>query len=332
MHFLPYPLSTLYPFLGKPDTSRIRYWDDFMENPWVGPNPQPDCHKCGRGHIPTTNEVLQLQSGDVRIDCECGSSFTLTEAFRNAIYRDRTDEAAAHLIADWVEVASITPNVGSFEPIPFRSHFSRVLRVDLSCSYSATWPPQPSGLLGTFIAVPYWIAVDGFTLLTVPVAQPLPEGCMVTYKAYGSLEGNQTPDWVRTVHTSRRLEMEKDFDSAIALLGVATEAFARAEFLMGSPNATISQSDSWRQHKDSQGGLYRVLEKWSSGTPASSVLPNWKQNVWDMRNLTFHEERTLPDEETFRSALDTTLALIFGLRPAAMLELAGATPLSGLPL
>jgi hypothetical protein len=182
-------------------------------------------------------------------------------------------------------------------------------------------------LLGAFLAVPYWIAVDGFALLTVAVAEPVPEGCTVTYKAYGSLEGTETPDWVRTVHTARRLEMQKDFDSAIALLGVATEAFARAEFLRQPSQAEAANAGSWQKYRDSRGGLYRVLEKWRPATLASSVLAAWKEQVWVQRNLTFHEERTLPDEEMFRSALDKTLALIFGLRPAAMLELAGVKPM-----
>lgn len=297
-----------------------------MENPWAGRNPQPDCHKCGRGHIPTPDEISQLQVEDVQITCECGSSFTLTEAFRNAIYRDRTGEAATHLIADWVEVATLTPNIPSFEAIPFRSRFATVLHVRVDRSYPASGPADMSGLLGAFVAIPYWIASDGFALLTIPTGSSVPEGCNVTYTAYGSLEEAETPDWVRTIHSARRLEMQKDFDSAIALLGVATEAFARAEFLRHPRQVGAGHSDNWKKYKESRRGLHKVLEGWCPATLPPSVLPTWKEQVWDLRHLTFHEARTLPDEETFRSALDTTLALIFGLRPAAMLELAGVSP------
>ena len=328
MYSLPYPLATLYGLLPQVDPQRVLYWDDFMENPWVGRNPQPDCHKCGRGHIPRPGDILKLQVEDVRITCECGSSFTLTEAFRNAIYRDRTDEAAVHFIADWVEVATLKPNVGSLEIIPFRSRFATVFRVDLHPSVPLSEASEPLGFPGPLLAIPYWMASDGFALLTIWSGASAPEGCQVTYNAYGSLEGAETPDWVKTIHSARRLEIQKDFDSAIALLGVATEAFARSEFLRRSPEAAVAQAHRWLQHKKSKHGLPGVLEEWSSEKLPPSIFATWKDQVWDVRNLTFHEARTPTDEETFRSALDTTLALIFGLRPASMLDLAGLSTAS----
>jgi len=325
VQFLPYPLATLCGSLPKLDPSRVSYWDSFMENPWAGRNPQPDCHKCGRGHIPAPDEISQLQVEDVQITCECGSSFTLTEAFRNAIRRDRTPEAAVHLIADWVETATLSPNIGSLEPIPFRSRFAAVLRVDLYPAVPVSDPTRPLGFPGPLLAIPYWIASDGFALLTIWAGGSVPEGCRVTYNAYGSLEGTATPDWVRTIHSARRLEMRKDFDSVIALLGVATEAFARAEFLRRNPQTAVAHAARWDKYKGSKGGLPGVLERWSADGLPPPVFPAWKKQVWALRNLTFHEARTSPDEETFRSALDATLALIFGLRPAAMLELGGVS-------
>jgi len=325
LQFLPYRLADLCASLPKLDPTRVSYWDDLMENPWAGRNPQPDCHKCGRGHIPTADDISKLEVQDVQITCECGSSFTLTEAFRNAIYRDRRDEAAVHLIADWVEVATLRPNIGSFELIPFRSPFATVFWVDVCTAVPVSAISERLAFPGPLLAVPYWVAPDGFALLTVWSGSSVPEGCTVTYSAYGSLEASQTPDWVKTVHSARRLEMQKDFDSAIALLGVATEAFARSEFSRRTSQATVTHA-KWDKYKKSKGGLPRVLEEWSAGRLAPSVLATWKDQVWDLRNLTFHEARTSVDEEAFRSALDTTLALIFGLRPSAVLELAGVRP------
>jgi hypothetical protein len=270
----------------------------------------------------------RLQVKDVGITCECGSSFTLTEAFRNAIYRDRSDQAPAHLIADWVEVATLRPNIGSLELIPFRSRFAAVFRVDLSPSVPVNENSEPLALPGPLLAIPYWVAPDGFALLTVWSGVSSPEGCRVTYTAYGSLEGGKTPDWVKTIHSARRLEMQKDFDCAIALLGVATEAFARSEFLRRASRAANSQAVRWEKYKQSRRGLRNVLKEWADGRLPSSILDTWNEQVWQLRNLTFHEERTSAEQETFRSALDTTLALVFGLRPAAMLEVAGVTPAS----
>lgn len=328
MQILPYPLARLYGPLPQLDETRVSYWDDAMEIPWVTRNPQPDCHKCGRGHIPTPEEMEKLQLEDVPITCECGSSFTLTEAFRNAIYRDRTDEASARLTADWVEVASLTPNVGSFEPIPFRSRFASVFRVDLQpqvpISDAQQFPRVP--LPGPLVAVPYWIAPDGFLLLTIWSGDsPVPEGCLVHYKAYGYMEGTRPPSWVRSIHTARRLEQDREFDAAIAMLGVATEAFARGEFVRIGPRGRGGDdlAKRWRDYKDKKRGLSKILEEWGDGRIPPLVFTTWKDQVWEQRHLTFHEQRTAFDPEAFRSALDVTLALIFGIRPASMLELSG---------
>jgi hypothetical protein len=128
------------------------------------------------------------------------------------------------------------------------------------------------------------------------------------------------------------MEQQKEYDTAIALLGVATEAFARSEFIRrvsvsGTP-AGGKLAGPWEKYKKKMGGLPGVLRGWAQGVPNLSpyVITTWEDQVWALRNLTFHEERSSPDEERFRCALDVSLALIFGIRPGAMLELAGVSP------
>ncbi|MEX2245968.1 MAG: hypothetical protein WEC75_04710 [Dehalococcoidia bacterium] len=320
MQFLRFSIKHALPGAPILRQDEIIYWDDWMSNPWAGRNPQPDCKACGRGHIRNQGQLEQLQHGDVAITCECGASFRLTEAFRHAIKQDRTAEAAHLLMAEWVEMATIQPKVPSIVVVPFRTPFARLYRVEISPSIPIRTQGDLSVVHKLFTTV-YWIALDGFVLLSVWAGGDAPDGITITYSAYGSLEFDGAPDWVRTIHSSRRLEIEEDWDAATALLGVATEAFARQEFMLERQGKSPLE-ETWRKFKESRGGLSRVLRSWCEqrGVPEQE-LDEWQSQVWDQRNLTFHESRATLGLDDFREALDVTLRLIFSLRPAAMLEL-----------
>jgi hypothetical protein len=58
---------------------------------------------------------------------------------------------------------------------------------------------------------------------------------------------------------------------------------------------------------------------------ASNIYDQWKDQVWEFRHPHSHGESRAADMTMFRAALDSMLALVFGLRPAAMLELASVS-------
>jgi hypothetical protein len=330
MQYLPYKLAVLRGMLPTVPSERIEYLDWWMDNPWGGRNPQPDCvGGCGRGYVPTDDDLRALAVGDVTVSCECGARFCLTEAFRHAINRDHTPASGSLLISNVVEMATITPNVPALEAVFFRTKFERVFRVDLQVGYSVTAAEHSAvGFLGAFVALPHWIADDGFSFITVPAIADLPERCAVTYSAYGYLDGVEIALWVRRVHSARRLADEHNFDAAISMIGVATEAFQRNVPRGDSalPNGTTGTPTAPRRKKQrGEGFPSRIEAACRERGVADVIFADWRDQVWKFRDPTFHGDEISADAGLFRSALDATLALMFALRPAAMLELAGVT-------
>jgi hypothetical protein len=199
-----------------------------------------------------------------------------------------------------------------------------VFRVDVAVALHLDNWTQGGGWPGPVIAHPYYIADDGFLLLTVPLEDFPAERVSVKYTAYGMRESMRIPDWVRGIHTARRLEEQTEIDAAMSMLAVATEAFARERFFQDAPEADQSRAAiAWKRAKRQQRGVPNLLRGWLATATESPDVDEWEANVWDRRNTTFHQERTELALREFRRALDTTLHLVFAVRPSAMLELAG---------
>lgn len=317
MYKLNFPIKKLpiFPVIKQ------NVWEEFNSNPWAAGSriPQPSC-KCGRGHIPTKTELKTLQKKDIKIKCECGEEFYLTEAFIKAICSDKTPESGPGLISDKIEVGTflLTTPVGT---VLFKEEFKNIFRVYLGVVTSGFVSLGDSPK----IAVLY-MSTDGFSYIS-SCADNLDQ-VSITYKAYGS--NNSAVDWVKSIHSSRRLASEGDYDAAIAILGTATELFARKEFLLLNPALSKQSEDKirekWQDYKNierfGRKGLPGVINEWGRGQFKDTVFKFWKNKVWELRHKTFHGKRSTLRERDYDKALSSTLTIIFKIKPAAMTDLA----------